>query len=484
MFLFKKSPSHIYQETDIAGLIESLHEPDKKSVERAFKYVLSNCHADNAPYVAVIVQLIRPADEDVDAYIMKFKDVISKYATINVVRLACIVYYYYRLRMVDPDQRKQLENAIYFKSIKLDATLKLPELHARWDELYDKDRNISVDGLYSSARQWYLEASINQSNFAARVQLFGIPITRKSLDGNNIIGQGGFARAYVEKEPDNAPPKAVIKVMHKSGMLSRRHVVQEKMNMLMIEISILSELSHSNIIEFRGAYASQYGSKYGLKLEYMPIVLSDLIDEQITGFGGPYYKDLRDLSYPFKRKIMCDILSGLHYLHENKITHCDIKSPNILLSVQEGDMSAAACPTDHVVAKIADFGLAERSENRKNSLRGSIEYHAPEILRQCAYSGASDMFAFGIVAWELCTLQVPYVDKLEKEIFIYVLMQHGRPIIPGDIREDDKQVIKNTWKEKPEERWTAHQALSFFSSPQHSDIMRCQDAENTKAPSG
>src|SRR5262249_18454908 len=102
--------------------------------------------------------------------------------------------------------------------------------------------------------------------------------------------------------------------------------------------------------------------------------------------------------------IALGIATGLRVMHECGIVHRDLKSPNILLD-------------DQLTPKIADFGLAKfNSKSILSSLPsehidklGSVWWKAPELFRdEPQFSTKSDMFAFGVVVWEVFDGGLPY----------------------------------------------------------------------------
>jgi len=156
-----------------------------------------------------------------------------------------------------------------------------------------------------------------------------------------------------------------------------------------------------------------------------------------------------------------NVADGLEYLHSCDIVHRDIKSLNILLTL---DMRAKLC----------DFGLATlhtlTSSSRTTGgggAAGTYPWFAPESFQGAASNEKSDMYAFGVVLWELLTCDVPF-DGLT-EIQVRGLLERGeRPEIPQPLPEgfppEFAALIRSCWHQSPAARPSAQQALAALIS--------------------
>src|SRR5204863_3129362 len=103
-----------------------------------------------------------------------------------------------------------------------------------------------------------------------------------------------------------------------------------------------------------------------------------------------------------------------------------IKSHNILV-------------TKNMEVKLADFGLAKIKKSAKENktefstklkLEGTIPWMAPELFhKEPVFSRKSDIYAYGMILWEIASRNIPYKDYLYEVIGILVLMQNMREII-------------------------------------------------------
>jgi len=150
-----------------------------------------------------------------------------------------------------------------------------------------------------------------------------------------------------------------------------------------------------------------------------PYVVMDFIS------GRPLDELVREGPQPIARavEITRQILSGLSHAHEHGIIHRDIKPSNIVLSQKSG-------VGDHV--KILDFGLAKLSQETSNITIGVIvgtpSYMAPEQVRGLALDGRVDVYACGVLLYELLTGVKPF--RVSSNDPLAICMAHLSDPIP------------------------------------------------------
>ena len=199
------------------------------------------------------------------------------------------------------------------------------------------------------------------------------------------FGKGGFAACYKVYSKDN-----------KKVFLAKELAYNENATK---EAEIHSLLKHDNIVKFYDKIKEEKGneSKLYLILEFCENRdLSELVKKKarLTEIEVQYY--IRNL------------IEALKYLHEEtNIVHCDLKPGNIFL-------------TDKLEVKLGDFGLAKRitSDYIPSINGGTIYYMAPESIKKskCKCSYKVDIWAIGIIIYELLTGQLPfYADKNNKD---------------------------------------------------------------------
>lgn len=208
------------------------------------------------------------------------------------------------------------------------------------------------------------------------------------LDGRyqlvSALGSGATGTVFLAEDQNLNSEALAIKILHPHLLLS-----DESYSRFRAETRITMRLSHPNILTCFGM--GQHGNQISfLKMEYCDgTSLADLIDRK------PQHRKLTELIC-----ILRDIASALEYAHLQGVIHRDLKPENILIG------------EDREV-RVADFGIAQivRQEARltgQGDILGTPYYMSPEQLRSELIDGRSDMYSFGIMAYEVITGQLPF----------------------------------------------------------------------------
>lgn len=175
------------------------------------------------------------------------------------------------------------------------------------------------------------------------------------------------------------------------------------------EVTVLRKMRHLNILYFMGCISSPQ------------LAIVTQWCEGSSLFKHLHVYDER-FDMPTLMVIVKQTAQGMDYLHARNIIHRDLKSNNIFL-------------TDDFCVKIGDFGLATvkvkwNGEHQTKKLSGSVMWMSPEIIRmklKDPYTFKSDVYAFGIVLFELLTNQMPYQIDSKDQIMYLVATRKLRP---------------------------------------------------------
>ncbi|GAB6029321.1 Mitogen-activated protein kinase kinase kinase 1 [Chamberlinius hualienensis] len=175
-------------------------------------------------------------------------------------------------------------------------------------------------------------------------------------------------------------------------------------NMLQDEILLLGRLKHPNVIRIMGA--TQDNAHFNIFMEWMPGgSVSSLLDK-----FGSFHENVI-ISYTRQ------VLTGLAYLHDNKILHRDLKGSNLLVDgtgrhLRISDFGAAGCLHSQATAE-GEF---------EGQITGTIPFMAPEVIRGENYGRSSDIWSVGCVVIEMATACLPWTSHDTTGMNHYQLM--------------------------------------------------------------
>ncbi|BDX06993.1 serine/threonine-protein kinase [Planctobacterium marinum] len=193
-----------------------------------------------------------------------------------------------------------------------------------------------------------------------------------------LLGQGGMGRVYLA-EDETLGRQIAIKVLHHNNESASyaEDVLQEART--------LAKINHPNVVQVHSVI-EQPGA--AIIMEYVP------------GITLKKYQLENSLSLQQKIGLLYQIAQGLQAIHQHNIVHKDIKADNILLDTRDGQ---------NIKAKLTDFGIAARLNEaplnsdaaKSEKVRGSLPWMSPEQLQNQSLCTASDMFSFGLLAFQL-----------------------------------------------------------------------------------
>ena len=215
-------------------------------------------------------------------------------------------------------------------------------------------------------------------------------IDEKDIEKQKMLGAGGFAAVF----------KGIYKGDHEVALKTFSSSLDNSVlpyKNLRKELKVLLKIKHKSIVSCLGFTIKPDPT---LVIEYAPEgSLETLLENSIF---NPLCREL-------KFKIIYQVGEGIEYLHEQNIVYRDLKFGNVLIFSRD--------PTSPVVAKIADYGIAEHLTPLGTSgYSGTAGYSAPEVVKirlnqnlgTAAYAKKVDIFSFGLMVHELITEQIPW----------------------------------------------------------------------------
>lgn len=222
------------------------------------------------------------------------------------------------------------------------------------------------------------------------------------------IGRGGMADVYLARDLILDGEEVAVKVL-RTNYQTDQIAVQRFQR----EARAMAELDHPNIVRISDI-GEEDGQQY-LAMEYV-----DGLDLK------RYIKEHAPLSNADAVRIMGQILLAMRLAHTRGIVHRDLKPQNVILT-RDG------------VAKVTDFGIAvafaETSLTQTNSMLGSVHYLSPEQARGSKATVQSDIYAMGIILFEMLTGRLPY----DGDSAVTIALQHFQTPLPS-VREENPQV--------------------------------------------
>lgn len=192
-----------------------------------------------------------------------------------------------------------------------------------------------------------------------------------------LIGEGSFGKVYKGRKKYSGQVVA-LKFIPKVGRS------EKELKNLQREIDIMRNLEHENIIKLLDSFETP--KEVCVVTEYAEGELFQVLED--------------DGSLPEQqvRKIACQLVKALYYLHSHRILHRDMKPQNILLG--KGG-----------VVKLCDFGFARAMSINTlvlTSIKGTPLYMSPELVQEKPYDHNSDLWSVGCILYELYVGTPPF----------------------------------------------------------------------------
>jgi serine/threonine-protein kinase len=256
------------------------------------------------------------------------------------------------------------------------------------------------------------------------------------------LGEGGMSYVYLAKEISSG---AIVAIKVLSPRLASDKSSVERLRR---EAGLAMRLDHPNVCRILRLGESEDGLIYLV----MPFLKGELLSDREVR-GGP-------MDIPLGVALLQQVCAGLHHAHELQIIHRDLKPENIMLVAEDGGGDKAV---------VMDFGLAKERRadpaiaklTATGIILGTPEFMSPEQIRGKPLDARSDIYAIGIVAFEMFTGKLPFQGRNAQEMMIARL--RGRPTPIRQLRADTppavEQALAKALQTSPDDRFSS--ALEF-----------------------
>lgn len=239
------------------------------------------------------------------------------------------------------------------------------------------------------------------------------------------IGVGGFGVVYKAYDPFIKRAVAIKTCTSEEAETRER---------FMREAEIAGNLHHRNIVT-----VYDFGFRDGVPYLVQEYLSGEDLDRKI--------KRREYLSLPEKLLYLLQIARGLQYAHSRGVVHRDIKPANI--RILEDD-----------TAKIMDFGIAKLAQQEQALTQagitlGTAAYLAPEQIRGAAFDSRTDLFSFGILAYELLAFERPFQGAEISAVFYKILHENAPPLRSKapDCPEELERIVMRCLEKDPAGRY-------------------------------
>ena len=246
-----------------------------------------------------------------------------------------------------------------------------------------------------------------------------------------LLGEGSFGKCYLVQSSTTRTLR-VIKQIDMSSLSK-----QEQTEALR-EGRVLGQLNHPNIIRFHEVYKTKH-RKLCIVMEYADG--GDLAG-RIEAQRGVAMTEDTVLS------LFVQICLAIKHLHDRKVLHRDLKTQNVFL-------------TSNAMVKLGDFGIAKvlnATADRTKTFVGTPYYLSPEIVSSQPYSFKSDIWALGVILYEMCALKPPFRAQSLQALAKRIDEANYQPL-PSSYSQELRDLVGRLLSRAPENRPTIHEIL-------------------------
>jgi serine/threonine protein kinase/Leucine-rich repeat (LRR) protein len=261
------------------------------------------------------------------------------------------------------------------------------------------------------------------------------------------LAKGGFGKVYKAKwivgSASHWDTENKQWYREKDDRKSYKMIVLKSLNDSQETTSFLEEIKKhkiiddwfNNIVPCYGISQDPQTKEYLMIMQYMP-----------EGNLRKYLSNKKqELSLKEKISQLFHLSQGLKDIHQKNLVHRDFHSGNILKGIEK------------TTCLIADLGLCKPANelDKEEKIYGVMPYVAPEVLQEKPYTQASDIYSFGIIAYEILSGLSPYYDRAHDVHLALEICQGLRPQFQIKIPQLLEDLIKKCWDADPAKRPTA-----------------------------
>jgi len=260
------------------------------------------------------------------------------------------------------------------------------------------------------------------------------------------IGAGGMAEVYRARVQG---PQGFEKIVAVKRVLPIFSDDGDFVRMFIQEARVAARLQHGNIVQIFDF--DEEGGRYYIAMEY---VAGKDLRVALRAAGAPPAQP--GMPMAMSLYVAGEVLRALHYAQQTLgLVHRDISPHNVLLGFS-GDV------------KLGDFGIAKAqaaaSATRTGSIKGKIAYMAPEQVDGAEVDGRTDLFAMGIVLYEMLSGKRPFSGASDAELVARIMSAKFAPLhsVRAELPEDVAAVVERLLQRDPAARFQT--ALEAFSA--------------------
>lgn len=249
------------------------------------------------------------------------------------------------------------------------------------------------------------------------------------------LGRGGMASVFLAEDTVLGESEVAIKILQDSF-----HGDSELVERFLREVRLTHKINHEHVV--RTFDFGRDGQRLFYTMEYLPgMSLSDFIRK-----GGITVEEVV--------RFAAQLLKGVTAVHSLGVVHRDLKPSNIIVS-------------GNGVLKITDFGVARLSSapvtHMAADVLGTVIYVAPEVLRGEVATRAVDLYALGVILYELLTGEPPFNDDNPARVILRKLEEPPTPVreLRPDVPDWLARSVEDLLQREPEGRIDAARALAL-----------------------